>query len=81
MQARRRQTEDRVARFCRLAGQYPAAFDGADGEAGQIVLAWFIEPRHFRRFAANQRATGLAAAFGDAGDQVAPGLDVELSGG
>ena len=43
MQARRRQTEDRVARFCRLAGQYPAAFDGADGE-GLDVIAGSVTP-------------------------------------
>jgi hypothetical protein len=43
--------------------------DDADAESGQIVVLAVIHARHLRRFAAHQRAAGLHATLGDAGDQ------------
>ena len=61
--------------------QQVVALGGADGEAGQIVVAVGIHAGHFRRLAADQRAAGAPAALGDAGDDAPPGVDVELAAG
>ena len=59
-----------------------AALDGADGEAGEIVVAVGIHAGHLGGLAADQRAAGLAAALGDAGDdRASPRRDLELAGG
>ena len=50
------------------ARQELAALDGADREAGEVVVAAVVHARHLGRLAADQRAAGLAAALGDAGD-------------
>ena len=55
--------------------------DGADGEAGEIVVGRGVHAGHFGRLAADQRAAGLPAAFGDAGDDRARRGGVELAGG
>ena len=61
------QAEDRIARLD-VARQQRAALRRAHREAGQVVVAAAIHARHFRRFAADQRAARLAAALGDAAD-------------
>ena len=48
--------------------QQRAALGRADREAGEIVIAPCVKARHFGRLAADQRAAGLHAAFGDALD-------------
>ena len=63
------------------AGQRLVALHRADGEAGEVVVALGIHARHLGRLAADQRAAGLPAALGDAGDDLARGVDVELAGG
>ena len=39
-----------------------------------------IHARHFRRFAAHQRAAGLQAAFGDAVNHACRGIHIQLAG-
>ena len=77
MQAAGGEAEDDVARGDVGAGEQPVALDRADGEAGEIVVALGIEPGHLRRLAADQRATGLPAALGDAGDDGPAVLDLQ----
>jgi hypothetical protein len=61
--------------------QQPAALRRADGEAGEIVVAPGVKPRHFRRLAADEGAAGLDAAVRDALDDGRAGLRIELAGG
>ena len=81
MHARRRQPDQHVARRDVAARQDLAALHGADGKAGEIVVLAGIHARHLGRLAADQRAAGLPAALGDAGDHRARHLHVELSAG
>ena len=62
-------------------GSKLAAFGRAHGKAGEVVVLAVIHARHFRRFAADQRAAGLAAALGDAADDRRALLGIELAGG
>ena len=62
------------------AGQHLAALDRADAEAGEVVIALGIHAGHLRRLAADQRAAGLAAAFGDRRDHRLGDVVVELPG-
>jgi hypothetical protein len=68
--AARCQAEHDVARrdAAVAARQQAVARHRADGEAGEVVIAGAVHARHFRRFAADQRAPRLAASRGDAGD-------------
>ncbi len=75
------QPENDVAGGDILSGQDLAALGGADGEAGEVVVLAGIHARHFGRLAADQRASRLPAAFGDACHDVAAGAHVELAGG
>ena len=54
---------------------------GADGEAGKVVIAGRIEPRHFRGLAADQSAAGLAASCRDAFDHLRADRRIELAAG
>ena len=47
----------------------------------EIVVAVLVEPGHLGGLAADQRAAGFAAAFGDAGDDRGGGLRIELAAG
>ena len=47
------EAQDDVAGGHLLAGQRLAALHGADAEAGKIIIAGRVHPRHFRRFAAD----------------------------
>ena len=80
MDARAGQPQQHVARCYLVTGQLLAAFDRADAETRQIIVSGRIHSRHFRRFAADQRAASDSAALGDPGDN--PGRDtiVELAG-
>ena len=53
----------------------------ADRKAGQIEIAAVIHARHFRRLAADQRATTGFAAGRDAFDDASGLIDVQLAGG
>ena len=57
------------------------AVDGADDEAGDVVVAERVHARHLRSLAADQRAAGIAARLGDALDELGEVLGHELAGG
>jgi len=75
------EAENDVARRDSGAGQHRVALDGADGEAGEVVIPGRVHARHLRRLAADQGAADGAAGLGDAGDDRPSGLDLELTGG
>ena len=52
-----------VARRDIVARQQRVALDGADGKAGEVIVAAADRCRHLRRLAADQRAAGFAAAL------------------
>ena len=60
--------------------QRRAAFHRTHRKAGKVEIALGIHAGHFRRLAAHQRASRLAAAFGDAGDDAAGGVDFQPAG-
>ena len=47
----------------------------------EVVVAVLVEAGHFGGFAADQRAAGFPAAFGDAGDDGGGRLRIELAAG
>ena len=57
------------------------ALGHADGEADQVELARFHGARVLGHLAADQRAAGLAAALGHAGDELLDVVGVELADG
>ncbi len=61
------------------ARQDLAALDGADRKSPRGRSLPGVHARHLGRLAADQRATGLPAAFGDALDDIRSGIDVEFS--
>src|SRR4029079_19254490 len=75
------QGEDDVSRFDIFPRQQRFALYRADGEAGEIVVAGRIDPRHLGGLAADQRRAGLLAAFGDAADHRWGHAEIELAGG
>ena len=78
--ARGGQAERDVADFQSGARQQAAALGGADGKAGQIVVALGVEAGHFGRFAADQGAAGFDAAGRDALDDFGADRRIELAG-
>ena len=72
--------EDRVARFEIGARQKLGALHRANRESSEVVIAGGVEPRHLGGLAADQRASGLAAAFGNAGNDALGNTDIELAG-
>lgn len=56
-------------------------FDYADAETRHIVIFAVIHARHFRRLAADQRAAGLQAAFGNTVDHAGGGIDIQFTRG
>ena len=80
MNARAGQPEDDVARRDPVAGQRLGPIDRADAEAGEVIVALGVHAGHFGRLAADQRAAGLAAAFGDRRDDRGGDVIVELPG-
>ena len=81
MRAARGQPQHDIARRDVGARQQAVALGGADGEAGEVVVAVGIHAGHLRRLAADQRAARAAAALGDAGDDAASHVDLEPAGG
>ncbi len=63
------------------ARQQAVALGGADREARQIVVALDVHAGHLGRLAAHQRATGAAAAFGDARHDTTTRVHVEPPAG
>lgn len=70
--------ENHVARFGAWLQDKVFALGGADGKSGEIKIAVRIHARHFRRLAADQGGTRLAAAFGNSGNNSARGVNVEF---
>ncbi len=79
--AGRRKPDHRVARRDIRPRQQRAALGRADRKAGEVVVAVLVEAGHLGGLAADQRAAGFPAAFGDAGDDRSRSLRVELSAG
>jgi hypothetical protein len=75
------ESEDRVASFEIGARQKLGALHGANRESSEIVIAGGVQPRHLGGLAADECASGLAAAFGDAGDDALGHAHIELAGG
>ena len=80
MEAARSEAEDDVAGHDALSGQLLAPLDGADAEAGEVVVARAVHAGHLRRLAADEGAAGEAAALGDAGDDGLGGAGLKLAG-
>lgn len=81
MQTAGGEADQRVAGLYASAEERVVALDGADGEAGEVVIALPVQARHFRRFAADEGASGDLAAPCDAGDDVARMRRIEPGGG
>src|SRR5581483_9648404 len=80
-EALRGKPEEQIARPDIGSGEHAFALDRANYEAGEIIFARSVEARHFGGFAANERATVVPTAAGDAGDDTAADLGVELANG
>ena len=80
MNARRGEAKNHIARRDLVGGQHLLALDRADAKAGEVIIAIRIHAGHFGGFAADQRASGLFATLGDAGDDIGRDPIVELSG-
>ena len=81
MNARRGEADHRIARRDIGPRQQRAALGGADRKAAEIVIAVLVQAGHFGGLAADQRAAGFPAAFGDAGDDRGRGFRIELAAG
>ena len=79
MRAARGQADDHVAGNNAAAIDDAALFDHTHRKSGEIVFAVGIHARHFRGFAADQRATGLFAARGDPTDHLRRDIHIELA--
>ena len=73
--------ENHVARFGARLQEQVFALGGADGKSGEIKIAVRVHARHFRRLAADQGGTRLAATFGNPGNNGACGFDIEFPRG
>ena len=70
MNARRRKSDKHVARsHFRIVNDLRPIND-TDGKSRKIILILGIEAGHFRSFSADQRASRLTAALGDAGHDI-----------
>jgi hypothetical protein len=76
-----RQCEQDITLHEVLAVHELRPLDGADDEAGHVVLAIGIETGHLRGFAAEQRAAVLAAGGGEARHDLLGHVRRETSGG
>ena len=81
MNARRGKADHRIAGRDIGPRQQRAALGGADRKARKIVIAVLVEPGHLGGLAADQRAAGFPAAFGDARNDRGGGLRIELAAG
>ena len=73
------EAQNHVARF-HVARQQFLALGGTHGKARKVIVVAMVHAGHFGGLAANERAAGLLAAIGDAGDDLRRGLHVQLSG-
>src|SRR5436190_1877219 len=80
VRAARLDADDRVARLDARPVDQRGFLHRADAEPREVVLARRVHVRHLGRLAADQRAAGLLAARGDAGDHLYGGVDLELAG-
>ena len=80
MQPGARQADDDVAGATFAAVDDALALDDADAEAGEVVVAAVVDAGQLGGLAADQRAAGLPAALGDAGDHARGDVDVERAG-
>ena len=81
MHTGRRQADDNITFSDVGARKHGIPFDCADSETRKVVIVTAIHARHFRRFAADQGATGLAATDTDTGDNGRAELGLKLSAG
>tara|TARA_R110002126_G_scaffold97104_3_gene226608 strand:- start:1467 stop:2048 length:582 start_codon:yes stop_codon:yes gene_type:complete len=81
MHARGGKTENHIAGFGLRLQDQVLALGRTNGESGKIEIAVRIHARHFRGLATDQGGSGLAAAFGDPGNNRAGRFDIELAGG
>ena len=81
MRARRSQRDQAIAGGDAAAVDHAILFDDADTKPGEIEISRLVHARHFRGFAANQRATGQAAALGNAADYAFRLGQFEFTGG
>src|SRR5436190_12435483 len=81
MGSARSKAEDRVARDDGAAIDDVLLLHYADAKPGEVVFAIGIHARHLGGLAADQRAAGELAAFGDALDYASRDLVVELAAG
>ena len=80
VQSNRWQPEHDVTRRDSMTVNHPVAIDNPDDEAGYIVFAVCIEPRHLGRLAAQQHAAIFTAAVGHAFDDAGNYLRREFPG-
>lgn len=80
MDAGRGQSQHNVARGDIGAVDELTALGGSHRETRQVVIALGIHAGHFRRFAADQGASGLTAALGDTGDDARGLRHIEAAG-
>src|SRR5260364_151903 len=79
MNAARRKSNHNIACCHRTSVNDGFFFNNADRKASEIIFAARIHARHFRRFSANQRTTGLFATGCNSVDDGRRHLDIELS--
>src|SRR5580704_17353400 len=80
MDARRRQTEDKVSRLQSWPRQQRATFGGPDREAGDVEIARGVKTGHLRRLSADQSTSRLRAPLRDALDHRRRHVLVEFAG-
>ena len=80
MKPARCEAEHDIARGDGCSVDRGAALDRAHGEAGEVVIAGSVQPRHFRGLAADERAAGVAAGLRDPGDHALRLRHVEPAG-
>src|SRR6185295_6863886 len=80
MESHRRKANQHIAVPDRTAIDDFGAVDNSYDEPGDVVVSVGVEPRHLRRFAAKQGASGVLAGAGDAFDHGNNHVGIELAG-
>jgi len=73
--------DQHISRGRSAAIEDACALDGAHGEAREVVLAWLVEARHFRRLTTQQRAARELTAARDPANHGLARVHVEGAGG
>ena len=81
MEARRRQSEDHIARPRSRAVEEVIALDDAEAGSGEVERALLHEPWVLGRLAADQRTTRLSTARGHAADEICNAVRIEPTDG